>query len=360
MQQDLRSRGISVAEYVVGQERRLVDPPSQVVAGVRTVTTKLNGRCDPHVAVPILFFAPPQDLPPTHPNPFEFDSGLHFGVNGCSMDRPFAIFSSRRKFLVVHAALVMAMGVGGCHRQAGNKANANGAATSTANTNPEASRREAQTLLDQGKVLYQNDRDEEAAKAFEEAVRLQPELAEAHLRLGMAYAALERKPEADESYKKAVELYKKKVQSDPRDAGAFFNLGEAHSFRHQDEEAARAYRQATRLKPDDEEAFYQLGMAETRLAHYPEATTAFQKALELDPEDYRATDGIENAREGAKRVKEGRKHAEEMLKQQKGNENVDGSANANGNSNGNKKGNRNGNSNSNRRPASRRSPANPG
>ena len=49
-------RGISVAKYIVGQERRLVDPPSQVVAGVRTVTTKMNGRCDPHVAAPIRFF----------------------------------------------------------------------------------------------------------------------------------------------------------------------------------------------------------------------------------------------------------------------------------------------------------------
>ena len=37
-------RGISVAKYIVGQERRLVDPPSQVVAGVRTVTTNMNGR----------------------------------------------------------------------------------------------------------------------------------------------------------------------------------------------------------------------------------------------------------------------------------------------------------------------------
>ena len=30
--------------YIVGQERRLVDPPSQVVAGVRTVTTNMDGR----------------------------------------------------------------------------------------------------------------------------------------------------------------------------------------------------------------------------------------------------------------------------------------------------------------------------
>jgi hypothetical protein len=28
----------------VGQERRLVNPPSQVVAGVRTVTTNMDGR----------------------------------------------------------------------------------------------------------------------------------------------------------------------------------------------------------------------------------------------------------------------------------------------------------------------------
>ena len=36
--------GTSVAMYIVGQERRLVDPPSQVVAGVRTVTTNMDGR----------------------------------------------------------------------------------------------------------------------------------------------------------------------------------------------------------------------------------------------------------------------------------------------------------------------------
>ena len=33
-----------VAMYIVGQERRLVNPPSQVVAGVRTVTTNMDGR----------------------------------------------------------------------------------------------------------------------------------------------------------------------------------------------------------------------------------------------------------------------------------------------------------------------------
>ena len=53
---NLLLRGIKVAMYIVGQERRLVDPPSQVVAGVRTVTTQMDERCDAHVAALIPFF----------------------------------------------------------------------------------------------------------------------------------------------------------------------------------------------------------------------------------------------------------------------------------------------------------------
>ena len=134
---------------------------------------------------------------------------------------------------------------------------------------------------------------------------------------------------ADFIITEAVEFFKKRVQSDPKDAEGFFYLGQSHSLLHQDEEASRALRQATRLNPDDEEAFYQLGMSETRLAHYPQAIAAFQKALDLDPNDYRATDALETAQEGAKRVKEGKKHAEDMLKKQQENANANGNTNAN-------------------------------
>ena len=250
------------------------------------------------------------------------------------MQTPFAILSSARKLLVFTVGLVLLVGFCACRRGGNKNANVNGSgSSSSAATDPEQMKRQAQTLVDQAKELYKNDHDERAAEVLKQAIGQDPNNAEAHLRLGMAYAALERKPEADESYKKAIELYKKRVQLDPKDAEAFFNLGEAHSFLHQDEEAARNYRQATRLKPDDEEAFYQLGMSETRLAHYPEALTAFKKALELNPDDYRATDAIENAQEGSNRIKEGKKHAEDMLKKQQANENANGNANANSNSN---------------------------
>jgi hypothetical protein len=51
-------RGMRLASYIVGQERRLVNPPSQVVAGVRTVTTTMDGRdVLPRLSRPFAFSA---------------------------------------------------------------------------------------------------------------------------------------------------------------------------------------------------------------------------------------------------------------------------------------------------------------
>lgn len=59
--QVLRKRllhGTGVAVYIAGQERRLVDPPSQVVAGVRTVTTNMDGRdALPRMSRPFAFIS---------------------------------------------------------------------------------------------------------------------------------------------------------------------------------------------------------------------------------------------------------------------------------------------------------------
>lgn len=259
--------------------------------------------------------------------------------------------SLKTRTVLVCTALFLVAGVCACRRGSGKDPKADSNFTATNQTDPEQTKREAQSLVDQGRELYKNDLDEEAAAAFQQAVLLHPDLAEAHLRLGMAQAALDKKDEAEQSYKKAIELFKKVVQADPKDGEAFFYLGQAHGFLYQNEEAVRAFRQAARLKPDHEEAFYQLGKAETRLARYPEAATAFQKALDLDPEDQRATDGLEIAREGAKRIRDGKKHAEVMLKKELENQNANGNTNTSSRANTN--------SNSGRRPAPKRSPTKP-
>jgi tetratricopeptide (TPR) repeat protein len=251
------------------------------------------------------------------------------------MTRGFRFFA--KVSLAFGAALLLIVG-GGCRKRA-NTNNSNSNSLTTAGNSEEA-KRNAQTLVDQAKELYKNDEDERAVQVLEQAIKLDPNNAEAHLRLGMSYAALDRKPESDDEYKKAIELFKKKVEADPKNASDFFYLGEAYNFLHRDEDAARNYREATQLNEKDEEAWYQLGMVWIKLARYSEAVNAFQKALELDGNDYRATDGLEEAKEGAQRIREGKKHNEDMLKKQQEN------ANANGNSN----------SNSPTRPAPKRTP----
>src|SRR2546428_9358978 len=151
------------------------------------------------------------------------------------MPGPSAISSETKKLLVITVALFLVAATCGCRRGSGKNAKGETTAASSSNeSDAEQARREAQALVDKGKELYKNDQDDQAVVAFQQAIRFQPDLAEAHLRLGMAYASLEKKNEADDSYKKAIELFKKIVQSNPKDGEAFFYLGEAHSFLHQD------------------------------------------------------------------------------------------------------------------------------
>lgn len=231
------------------------------------------------------------------------------------------------KFALLIVLLCLIFGQASCRRQKVTADNAGGATelSSTA----EGDRAQARVLLEQGKDFYRDDSDEKAAEAFEQAIKLDPELAEAHFRLGMAYDALGKEHEAEESYKKATEKYKKYLEQNGKDAEAHYNLGQAYAGLHLYNEAVREYQQATRLKSDDADIYYDLGTALSRLARYDEAAAAFSKSLEIDPENYRAQDALEEAREGVKRIKAGKKHQEEILRKQQKNEELK-NANANG------------------------------
>jgi len=178
-------------------------------------------------------------------------------------------------------------------------------------------RTRARAELDKGKELYRNDQDAEAVQAFTEAVRLDPDLAEAHFRLGLGYESLGKREEAEAQYKKAVEAYKKYFEEHRDDAEAHYALGQTYANLGQFSEAIREYREATKLKEDDPDMFYDLGVAYTKLAQYDAAAAAFSKSLEIDPDNYRAQDGLDDAKEGIKRIKVGRKHQEDLLKKQK-------------------------------------------
>ena len=219
------------------------------------------------------------------------------------------------KLALLIVILSLLVGQAGCRRNKPTDGNANGltGVSSTA----EGDRAQARVLLEQGKEFYLTDQDDKAAEAFEQAIKLDQNLAEAYFRLGLAYEALNKAQEAEETYKKAVEKFKKYLETNKDDAEGHYDLGQTYAGLHLYSEAVREYRQAIHLKDDDADIYYDLGTALTKLAQYDEAAAAFSKSLEVDPENYRAQDALEEAREGVQRIKAGKKHQEDLLKKQK-------------------------------------------
>lgn len=220
-----------------------------------------------------------------------------------------------RSILIICAVWLMIWATG-CKRS-GQLSTNNSAETPQVSNNLPEDRTRARDQLEKGKELFRNDQDAEAVLAFMEAVRLDPDLAEAHFRLGLGYESLGKREEAETQYKKAVAAFKKYFDDNDDDAEAHYQLGQTYANLGQYSEAIREYRQATKLKEDDPDIYYDLGVAHTKLAQYDAAAAAFSKSLEIDPDYYRAQDGLDEAKEGIKRIRVGRKHQEQLLKKQK-------------------------------------------
>lgn len=252
--------------------------------------------------------------------------------------------------------LVLVVGQAACKRQQPVAANANSSAPG--NHTAEKDQSQARALVEEGKELYRTDQDEKAVELFQEAIKLDPELAEAYFRLGLAYTAVGGKDqEAEDAYKKATEKYKKYLEDNSKDADAHYNLGQTYAGLHLYSEAVREYRQATRLKDDDAAVFYDLGTALSKLAQYDEAAAAFSKSLEIDPENYRAQDALDEAREGVQRIRAGKKHQEDLLKKEKEGELKNANGNLSSNtSSGSSKSNSNSKANTNSKPKPKRTP----
>ena len=220
-----------------------------------------------------------------------------------------------RSILLICAVWLLLFAVG-CKRS-GQQSTNNSAGPAAVSNDLAGDRARARDQLEKGKEFYRNDQDAEAVLAFQEAVRLDPDLAEAHFRLGLGYESLDKREEAEVQYKKAVAAYRKYLESNENDPEAHYEFGQTYAGLGQYSDAIREYREAAKLKDNDPDIYYDLGVAYTKLAQYDAAASAFSKSLEIDPENFRAQDGLDEAKEGIKRIRTGRKHQEALLKKKK-------------------------------------------
>jgi tetratricopeptide (TPR) repeat protein len=221
--------------------------------------------------------------------------------------------------------------------------------TTTAASEPVPIFDNAETALAEGNKYFDAGETDKSIDAYKQAVKLNPDFAEAYFRLGVAYSLLESEEEAtrlpgevteptpkgtkgkkkepektnaEKAFDNAVKIYEKVVKKNPEDDTAFFYLGRSYNKLNEDDKAAKALRQAVKLNPDNVE--YQTELAESliNIAEYTEAIRALKKALEMDENNLQAEELLERAQAGQKRIEFGKKQIQKELEQQQQEERV--------------------------------------
>lgn len=125
----------------------------------------------------------------------------------------------------------------------------------------------------------------EAIAGFESVLRRKPNLAQAHGKLGTAYALAGQRD-------RAVEHLRAVVRHDPDEAYGLNMLGWLAYLDGRGEEAVEAFRQADAIYPFTAEITFRWGLAELQRRRWAEAETRFRQVLRIAPEHVGACQGL--------------------------------------------------------------------
>ncbi|HVW20521.1 MAG TPA: tetratricopeptide repeat protein [Opitutaceae bacterium] len=148
-----------------------------------------------------------------------------------------------------------------------------------------------------GQLRLEAGRLDEARRDLEEALRLNPDFAEAWLNLGTLEYDRRR-------FDAAIADAQQALRIQPRYPEAYYNLGTAlHALRRNDE-AAAAFAAAVQQNPDYAEAENNWGVALAESGSLDDARRHYRRALELDPAYAEAHNNLANALAAAGRTDE--------------------------------------------------------
>jgi tetratricopeptide (TPR) repeat protein len=161
----------------------------------------------------------------------------------------------------------------------------------------------AKDFLDEGNGLGKQGKYDEAIKAYDEAIRLDPKNVYAWNKKGLAlylmgvtmdicYNINTTGPESPLEYSsscetissklnEAIEAFDETIKLDPKNVTAWNNKGKAFNRLNRNDEAIKAYDEAIRLNPKDAYVWNNKGSALDFLGRTAEADAAFARAKKL-------------------------------------------------------------------------------
>ena len=136
----------------------------------------------------------------------------------------------------------------------------------------------AEALNGLGNVLMDSQQFDEALPIFERATQVDPKFGRAYT--GWGWALSEQPGKQDE----AIAKYLKAIEIDPTDAYAYVNLGVARRAQGDQEEARRDYEQAMRIDPQNALAYNDMGNLLLAEKNATGALKNYEQAIEINPE----------------------------------------------------------------------------
>ena len=158
-----------------------------------------------------------------------------------------------------------------------------------------------------GIALKREGRVPEAMEHFKEAVRINPDYAEAHNNLGIALIGTGKLEEAISHYKEAIQI-------DPNYTEAHYNLAIAFEKAGRTDLAIKEYRQAIELNRNFAKASNNLGLLYLKQGSIEEAITQYNEALRVEPGYAMAHNNLGIAYAQIKRTDEAVKHFQEAIR----------------------------------------------
>ena len=128
----------------------------------------------------------------------------------------------------------------------------------------------------------------EAIEAYQQAIRIQPNHADAYNKLGTDLINQNRIDDAIDAYQQAIQIQ-------PNQGEAYYNLGNALHRQEKLEEAIEAYQQAIQIQPNYVDAYNNLGVVLIDHEKLRESVQIYQKTLEIQPNYADAYNNLGNA-----------------------------------------------------------------
>ena len=146
---------------------------------------------------------------------------------------------------------------------------------------------DAKNYISKGNQFVKTQDYKNAAKEYEEALKVDPENAYATLLLGMTYANLK-------DYDKALQYAEKAVKLQPGFT-AYYNLGLIYANKNETKKALQALDQALAANPASYQAHYQKGALYSSQKEYAKAIESYQQSIKLNPQYDKALLGLAGA-----------------------------------------------------------------